>query len=64
MPYLVRALYFRDPTRNFEVYYRQERLWVTHYVGTHGNPPMRRYALVVLLPSAPARVLVTCLLFE
>ena len=60
VPYLVRSVYFNKETGQFEVYYKDNKLWVAHGSLGHSPEPMNRQALIVLLRVRPSRVFVTC----
>ncbi|GEM_PF-2524958 len=62
--FLVRALYLHGETGDFDVHLLAGKLVVRHACLGRIDMPMRRSALIVLLPEAPKRVDVTCSMAE
>jgi hypothetical protein len=62
--YLLRGVYLHDGTGSFVVYVKESNVLVHHGCLGRNPVPMKRRAIVALLPNRPTEVYVTCSMDE
>jgi hypothetical protein len=60
MPYLIRGVVLNEGTGRFSIYFDATSVLVSHDSLGGQAVPMRRRAVVAVLPDAPTEVFVTC----